>query len=140
MATSDGASAGGTGGAVRRPVVWPVFLAFVAALFVSALLTGLVLFYSPWARPLTHLLLAAGVSSATFFVAAVAGLAPWRVGSARELGLTPPRIPWARVPLVCLGLLGLSQAIESAATLLGLGSVGSVGEMTHMVASASAPY
>ncbi len=138
--TVEGGSASEAGAPVRPPAVWPVLVILAGALLASAFLTASVLYLTPAARPLTQLLLAAGVSSATLVVAALAGVLPWRASSAEELALTPTGIPWLRVPLLCLGLLGLSQAIDSAAVLLGLGSLGAVGEMTRMVASATPTF
>jgi membrane protease YdiL (CAAX protease family) len=139
----------------ERPRVWPVFVGFAGA-FVGLQLAGaIVLVAWAWATMATNsanaftarleelagsppgLAVAAVISAGGLGLAAVVGALlsrePWR----QRLRLTGRGVTVGRVALVVLGLLGVSQALDSLVSLLGLQGWGALEHINRVIARAS---
>jgi membrane protease YdiL (CAAX protease family) len=139
-----------------RPRVWPVFVGF-AVVFVVLQTAGAVvlgvwayatmppdsggngllarledLVSSPPGLSVAALLSAIGLGVSASIAAALSPV-PWR----RRLRLTMEGVTAGRVALVVLGLLAVSQALESCIALLGLSRFGTLNHLNRVMASAS---
>jgi membrane protease YdiL (CAAX protease family) len=138
-----------------RPRVWPVFTAF-AVVFVGLQLASIVVLIA-WAyltmparganallarlEELTlsapGLAVAAFISSTGLAAAALAGgwlsPEPWRP----RLRLTGAGVRAGRIALVVIGLLAVSQALDSCVVLLGLQRFGTLDHINRVIAGAS---
>jgi membrane protease YdiL (CAAX protease family) len=142
-----------------RPRVWPVFVAFavasVALQIVSAVAFG-AWAYATMARAgganafvarledlaasPPGLAVAALISATGLGAAALVGAAlspePWR----RRLRLTTAGITAGRIALVVIGVLAVSQALDSGVALLGLSRYGALDLIDRVLARASWPW
>ena len=139
-----------------RPRVWPVYVGF-AVVFVSLQVASVAVFFA-WAyatmpagggadallarlETLTAtapgLAVAAFISSSGLAAAAMLGAwlspEPWR----RRLRVTAAGVTAGRVALVVIGLLAVSQALDSCVDLLGLEGFGALDHINRVIERAS---
>jgi membrane protease YdiL (CAAX protease family) len=142
-----------------RPRVWPVFvafaLAFVALQTVSAVVLGawawatmapvggtnaFVARLSDLAASPPGLTVAALISATGLGLAALLGAAaspePWRL----RLRLTTAGLGAGRIALVVVGVLAVSQALDSCVVLLGLSRFGALDHINRVLARASGSW
>jgi membrane protease YdiL (CAAX protease family) len=139
-----------------RPRVWPVFVAFGLVFVALQLVSAIVLSAWAWATMAPAgganafvariselaasppgLTVAALISATGLGLAALLGAAaspePWRL----RLRLTTAGLSVGRIALVVVGVLAVSQALDSCVVLLGLSRFGALDHINRVLARAS---
>jgi membrane protease YdiL (CAAX protease family) len=121
------------GSAGRPPRVWPVLAVYAGTLAAMVALAVPLAALTAGLDPASVLVVGAVASSLVFVASAWLASDPWRRRLAERLGLSGAPISWRRTAAYCLGILGLSQAMDSIVVLTGLGEKGVLPELGRVL-------
>lgn len=124
------------GSLARPPRVWPVLAVYAGTLAAMLVLAVPLAALTAGLAPASVLVVDVALSSIVLVTSAWGAADPWHPRLAERLALSRPPIAWRRTIAYSLGLLGLSQAMDSVVVLAGLGEKGVLPEMVRALQDA----